>query len=256
MNDSKLRVKRTTNVSDHSDKSTLYMNTDTTTGKKEIYLGDDKYGEYDPNGGQVNLLDVYPVGSIYISVNNTDPGTLFGGTWQAFGAGRVLLGAGTPTQNTNTTYGSLTDDDLKQTFKAGDTLGETNHVITQAELADHLHNTMVDIYDSGEHDHTGTTNVAAFTGNIQVDKVADDSYGLAKGGTFVPMLVAKGDTSGVATIDETLTTDSLEHQHQFTTDKDGVHFHGAQTSENGAGNDQGHNNMMPSIVVYMFQRTA
>lgn len=40
----------------------------------------------------ISLLDVYPVGSIYMSVNSTNPGTLFGGTWQAWGAGRVPVG--------------------------------------------------------------------------------------------------------------------------------------------------------------------
>ncbi len=36
---------------------------------------------------------VYPVGSIYISVNSTNPGTSLGvGTWVAFGAGRVPVG--------------------------------------------------------------------------------------------------------------------------------------------------------------------
>lgn len=33
------------------------------------------------NGTIATLLDVYPVGSIYLSVNQTNPGTLFGGTW-------------------------------------------------------------------------------------------------------------------------------------------------------------------------------
>ena len=34
----------------------------------------------------------YPVGSIYLSVNNTNPTNLFGGTWVAWGAGRVPVG--------------------------------------------------------------------------------------------------------------------------------------------------------------------
>ncbi len=41
------------------------------------------------------LLKAYPVGSIYISIKNTNPGTLFGGTWVAWGTGRVPVGINT-----------------------------------------------------------------------------------------------------------------------------------------------------------------
>ena len=45
---------------------------------------------------QENLvLQVYPVGSIYISVIDTDPGILFGGTWETFGIGKTLVGVDT-----------------------------------------------------------------------------------------------------------------------------------------------------------------
>lgn len=44
-------------------------------------------------GGIKSFLDaVYPVGSIYMSVKATNPGTLFGGTWVAWGKGRVPVG--------------------------------------------------------------------------------------------------------------------------------------------------------------------
>ncbi len=44
---------------------------------------------------------VYPIGAIYMSVSNEDPSTLFGGTWVAWGNGRVPVSVG---NNGTTTY--------------------------------------------------------------------------------------------------------------------------------------------------------
>lgn len=38
---------------------------------------------------------IYPVGSIYMSVNSTNPTNLFGGTWITWGQGRVPVGIST-----------------------------------------------------------------------------------------------------------------------------------------------------------------
>lgn len=46
---------------------------------------------------------IYPVGSIYMSVNNTNPGTLFGGTWEAWGTGRVPVGVDSDDSDFDTT---------------------------------------------------------------------------------------------------------------------------------------------------------
>lgn len=42
------------------------------------------------------LIDkIYPIGSIYMSVNNVSPETLFGGKWEIWGEGRVPVGVKT-----------------------------------------------------------------------------------------------------------------------------------------------------------------
>lgn len=61
----------------------------------------------------------YPVGAIYLSVNDTDPATLFGGTWERI-CGKFLLGA---------------DD----TYAAGSTGGEAEHTLTIDEMPSHNH---------------------------------------------------------------------------------------------------------------------
>lgn len=47
-----------------------------------------------PSSGGLQIDDVYPVGSIYLSANSTSPASLFGGTWTQL-KDKFLLGAGT-----------------------------------------------------------------------------------------------------------------------------------------------------------------
>ena len=63
---------------------------------------------------------VYPIGSIYMSVNAADPSTLFSGTsWEKL-EGRFLLGS-------------------NSTYKPGSTGGEATHTLTQNEMPKHTH---------------------------------------------------------------------------------------------------------------------
>lgn len=89
-------------------------------------------GPQGPAGGSFTSTDmvnlVYPVGSIYISTNNTNPNTLFGvGTWVAFGAGRVPVGF-----------------DAGQTeFDADEeTGGAKTHTLQTTEIPAHNHQTL------------------------------------------------------------------------------------------------------------------
>ena len=74
---------------------------------------------------------VYPVGSIYMSVNSANPSTLFGGTWEQI-EDTFLLAAG-------------------QNYTAGDTGGSATHTLTKEELpVEHM--TLRNLYrvDNGE----------------------------------------------------------------------------------------------------------
>ena len=71
------------------------------------------------------LDQVYPVGSIYMSVNSSSPANLFGGSWTQL-KDRFLLGAGS-------------------SYSAGATGGEATHTLTINEMPSH------------QHDHEGQT---------------------------------------------------------------------------------------------------
>ena len=73
-----------------------------TPGDNKVYVGstaptDSKYQIWiNPDGPSTPFSQIasllYPVGSIYMSVSNTDPSILFGGTWVSIASGRVLMG--------------------------------------------------------------------------------------------------------------------------------------------------------------------
>lgn len=74
------------------------------------------------------VLAFFPVGSVYLTYTNTNPGTIMGGTWVQFSQGRVLIGQGTGSDGTTS-----------MTFGAGATGGEYKHKLAQSEMPSHSH---------------------------------------------------------------------------------------------------------------------
>ena len=99
-----------------------------------IQHNNDKVVAADLDALKLLMLDtIYPVGSIYMSVNNVSPSTLFGGTWEAI-QDRFLLAAGS-SYSGGTTGGSATHTP-SGTLNGG---AVGNHTLTVAEMPNHFH---------------------------------------------------------------------------------------------------------------------
>lgn len=83
---------------------------------------------------------LYPVGSIYMSVNATNPSAYFGGTWVAWGAGRVPVGINTSDGNFNTV--EKTGGAAAVTLSASQIPSHTHAkgTLTTASAGAHTHN--------------------------------------------------------------------------------------------------------------------
>ena len=109
----------------------------------EITDGTAKFKVYDVG------LQSLPVGSIYQSTIATSPEELFGGTWEAMPAGRVLLAQG--------------KSDWGTTYNAGSTGGEATHQLTVGEMPEHNHTGSTNT--TGEHTHGVLTDNISSVGN-------------------------------------------------------------------------------------------
>lgn len=98
-----------------------------------ITIRQESEGSGGNTGEGLTFDQIYPIGSIYISVNDTNPSTLFGNSWESFGSGRVLVGVDTSQSEFNTV------------LKTG------GHKEMQS------HNHSATIGTAGSHQHTGNT---------------------------------------------------------------------------------------------------
>lgn len=74
------------------------------------------------------MIDVkllYPIGSIYMSIQDTNPSVFFGGTWERIAKGKTLVGV------------DENDTDFNTSSKTG---GEKKHTLTIDEIPSHKHN--------------------------------------------------------------------------------------------------------------------
>jgi microcystin-dependent protein len=168
-----------------------------------------------PGGG--SALDAWPVGSVYIAVDSTSPATRFGGgTWQAFGAGRMLVGLDSGDADFDT---------------AEETGGAKTVTLTAAQsgLPQHTHT-------QNAHNHTQDAHTHQFlprsgtTGSVSsiVTGTLDTSSTIS--GANQPHIQSATATNQAAT---------AVNQNAGPTDA-----------------SQAHSNVPPYIVVYMWKRTA
>ena len=106
------------------------------------------------------LAAVYPIGSIYMSVNSTSPAALFGGVWERI-EDTFLLAAGT-------------------NHAAGQTGGEETHTLTENEMPSHTHSAW--FYNSGGNKSFGYN----YGNKGSVSQEIETSSGIANNGGGQP----------------------------------------------------------------------
>lgn len=185
-----------------------------------------------------NLINlIYPVGSVYTSVNNRNPSIWLGGTWVPFGAGRTLVGVDTG----QTEFNSVEKPGGHKALQShthglnGHTHGLNNHTHT---VPNHTHT----MKSGGSHRHDMYVKTNAASGsNRQVIQYSDGNTG----GEWKWSSSNKSNGSHEHT---------MNSSGSCTTGGNGGNTGGnsGNTTSTGGGNAQ---NLQPYITVFFWKRT-
>lgn len=125
----------------------------------------------------------YPVGSIYLSVNNTNPTKWFGGTWELIAQGRTLVGVDTNDADFNTVKKTGGSKYLQSHNHTGTTgKGYTSFMRHVGVAGTSMSNNHVVGYSSGGYqDHTGD-----FSGSNHQHDFTTSNSGSGNSGNLQP----------------------------------------------------------------------
>ena len=168
------------------------------------------------NNTSFSIDSVYPIGSIYMNVSATDPGTLFGGTWEQI-KGRFLLGCGNNGDGVNYEVSSIG--------------GEATHTLNVNEIPNHNHSINLTTTDNGIHTH-----------NLRRD-LGGNEFGIG-GGTGV------GNSLNGTWSNTSIWPNSIG------AGPAGNHYHFVSGNTGETGGNLAHNNMPPYLAVYIWKRVA
>lgn len=185
---------------------------------------------------------VYPVGSIYLSLNAVNPGTfLTGTTWERVSEGRALVGVGTADG---------------EAWVAGEQKGKAKHALVSGELPTHSHvipqlgGTTDEVTIAGEFVNLLTTPTTfgergpSASGAFSFDLTFSPEF--PEGDPDFDSRNKFGEDEDVKLRLYTLTFKDA-HEHTVTI---------APGVTNNAGGGTSHNNIQPSLAVYIWSRVA
>ena len=204
------------------------------------------------------LVDyIYPIGSIYMSVNSTNPGTIFGGTWERFANGQVLVGVDTQETEFNTVQ------------KTG---GKKTHTVTLDKVPAHTHSIPKlsgTAASAGSHTHSDTFAVASNGAHTHRLKEYNGETSFTKIGEFINNGSGYEPEQYTSSTSEyrwrtlsTTTTSSGAHTHTLngSVSSGGAHTHTVSTNTSTTGSTGSSvsinfNVLQPYITCYIWRRT-
>ena len=204
----------------------------------------------------------YPVGSIKMTTSNVNPSTYLGGTWVAWGSGRVPCGVSADYEPMNTVEktGGTTSQSISHTHAiAARTSGAT-----APGVAAHTHSISFTSGGGGSHSHSAA---GGHTHTINYPTIHSYKVGSGSGSAYYYWTTSSGASSPNGT---TWTENSAgshthpavsNHTHSIsgTTASSGSgssHTHTVPAATSAAGGSTSLSTLQPYITCYMWKRTA
>ena len=212
--------------------------------------------------GAVQIEDywqkIYPIGSVYISVNNVNPNNLFGGTWVAFAQGKALFGVDS-------------SSDFSTSEKIG---GSKTRTLAVANLPSHSHAVGQHTHGLNKHTHSIAQHTHSILQRILNTGSAGEhqhrGFSVDDAGRGSSSRISSNVASGATGSQGFVTNSTGSHQHSVTipqhnTEQGGATITGqadGSTALNddyntgSTGNGSAFSILPPYVSVYMWKRTA